>query len=295
VELGISAGASIDADLRTRRAEAPQQAVTEHILALADQAGYGAALIDAAAQGGSEASVITWPQFARMVRAAARGLSRRGLREADTAGIFVQDAVSHVVAVHSVRAAGAIAAPIRPAPTAADIAAQLKGCRARMLITSADLAELAIQAAERSWVRQVFAFGEAEGTEPFGSLLHPARHAQVQANGANGHASPAPILGPDGLVLDGLVLDRLALDGLLPDEPGPRLTRRDVVVAAPPGGDPDAYTSLLDLALAAGATVVAAPLAQVAATVGVYKGTAAIVSCGTNVPGLSPERIFTVG
>lgn len=283
MELGISAGASIDADRRTRRAEAPQQAVTEYILALADQAGYGAALIDAAAQGASEASVITWPQFARMVRAAARGLSRRGLREADTAGIFVQDAVSHVVAVHAVRAAGAIAAPVRPAPTAADIAAQLKDCRARLLITSADLAELAIQAAERSWVRQVFAFGEAEGTEPFGSLLHPARHAQVPTNGSNGPTCPAQLLDldrPEELVLDGQ---------------GPQLTRRDVVVAAPPCGDPDTYTSLLDLALAAGATVVAAPLPQVAAAVGAYKGTAAIVPCGTDVPGLPAERVFTPG
>ncbi|MGH3276733.1 MAG: AMP-binding protein, partial [Streptosporangiaceae bacterium] len=288
VELGISVGASIEADLRTRRAEARQQAVTEYILALADQAGYGAALIDAAAQGASAASVITWPQFARMVRAAARGLSRRGLREADTAGIFVQDAVSHVLAVHAVRAAGAIAAPVRPAHTAADIAAQLKDCRARLLITSAELAELAIQAAERSWVRQVFAFGEAEGTEPFGSLLHPARHGQLQASGSNGHACAARVLdldGPDGLALDGLGLDRPAL----------RLTRRDVVVAAPPCGDPDAYTALLDLALAAGATVVAAPLPPVATAVGVYKGTAAIVPAGTSVPGLPPERIFTVG
>ena len=289
MELGISAGASIEADLRTRRAEAPQQAVTEYILALADQAGYGAALIDAAAQGASEASVITWPQFARMVRAAARGLSRRGLREGDTAGIFVQDAVSHAVAVHAVRAAGAIAAPVRPAHTAADIAAQLKDCRARLLITSAELAELAIQAAERSWVRQVFAFGEAEGTEPFGSLLHPARHGQLLANGSNGHDRPARVLdldGPDGLALDGL-------GGL--DRPAPRLTRRDVVVATPPCGDPDAYTALLDLALAAGATVVAVPLPPVATAVGVYKGTAAIVPDGTSVPGLPPERIFTVG
>jgi AMP-binding enzyme len=295
VELGISAGASIDADLRTRRAEAPQHAVTEHILALADQAGYGAALIDAAAQGASEASVITWPQFARMVRAAARGLSRRGLREADTAGIFVQDAVSHVVAVHSVRAAGAIAAPIGPAPTAADIAAQLKGCRARMLITSTDLAELAIQAAERSWVRQVFAFGEAEGTEPFGSLLHPARHGQVQANGAKGHASPAPVRDLDGHASPAPVRDLDRPEGLALDGQGPQLTRRDVVVAAPPCGDPDTYTSLLDLALAVGATVVAAPLPQVAAAVGVYKGTAAIVPCGTDVPGLPAKRVFTLG
>jgi len=295
VELGISAGASIEADRRPRRADAPQRAVTEHILALADQAGYGAALIDAVA-GPRDAAVITWPQFAHMIRAAARGLSRRGLREADTAGILVQDAVSHVVAVHAVRAAGAIAAPVRPGQAAADIAAQLKQGRARLLITSAGLADLAIEAAERSWVRQVFAFGEAEGTTPFDSLLQTPRHGQFQANGttshngSNGHSGgPAP--------------EQVAgLAELGPDEPTPQLIRRpvpgltcrDVVVAAPPCGDPHAYTSLLDLALAAGATIVAAPLAQITAAVGVYKGTAAIVPRGTDVPGLATGRVLAV-
>jgi acyl-CoA synthetase (AMP-forming)/AMP-acid ligase II len=286
VELGISAGAGT---------EAPRQAVTEHILAVADQAGYGAALIDAAPQGAGEACVITWPQFARLVRAAARGLSRRGLREGDTAGIFVQDAVSHAVAVHAVRAAGAVALPVSPAQTAADVAARLKQGRARLLITSAPLAELAVQAAERSWVRQVFAFGEAEGTTPFGSLLDTGRPGQLQADGSaahNGHAASAQVLdlarGPD--VAQVLDLDRLMLDRQVP-----RLTRRDVVVAAPPCGDPDIYTSLLDWALAAGATVVAAPLPQVAAAVGVYEGTAVIVPHGTDVPGLPAERVFTAG
>ena len=318
MELGISAGAGIEADLRKRRADAAQRAVTEHILSMADQAGYGAALIDA----GPEASVITWPQFARMVRTAARGLSRRGLREADTAGVLVQDAVSHVVAVHAVRAAGGIAMPIRPSQAVQDIAAQLKQGQARLLITSAALAELAIQAAERSWVRQVFAFGDAEGTTPFGSLLHAARHSQLPVfastshndstshNGHNGHggshaaaqvrdlaglgSTPGSALGPE---LDGLGPDAFGpapgpeLDGLQADL---GLTRRDVVVVAPPCGDPDAYTSLLDRALAAGATVVAAPLPQVTAAVGAYKGTAAIVPHGTDVPSLPAERVFTV-
>jgi hypothetical protein len=286
VELGISGGAGIEADMRTRRVYTPQQAVTEYILALANQAGYGAALIDVAAQGCGEASVITWPQFAQMVRAAASSLARRGLRESDTAGIFVQDAVSHAVAVHAVRAAGAIALPVGPSQSAVDVAARLKQGRARLLITSAALAELAIQAAERSLVRQVFAFGEAEGTTPFGSLLHTARHGQPQGNGSTYHNGSRVL----DLTRVPDVAQVLGLDGL-----GAELTRRDVVVAAPPGGDPDIYTSLLDLALAAGATVVAVPLAQVTAAVGVYKGTAAIVPSGTDVPGLPAERVFTAG
>jgi AMP-binding enzyme len=318
VELGNGAGAGVKEDPRTRRADAARRAVTERILALADEAGYRAALIDAVTQGSGEASVITWPQFARMVRAAARGLSRRGLREHDTAGIFVDDAVSHVVAVHAVRAAGAIAAPLRPAPApprpaqAADIAAQLKEYRARLLITSAGLADLAIQAAERSLVRQVFAFGEAAGTTPFGSLLHTARHRHVQPNGSadvtygddagltggvsHGGSTGRDILeGPAGGADGDVVARILDLAGLEPDGPTPPLTSRDVVVAAPPCGDPDLYTSLLDLALTAGAVVVAVPLPQVAAAVGAYKGTAAIVPDGTDVLGLPAGRVFAVG
>jgi hypothetical protein len=292
VELEISAGAGIEAELRTLHADAQQRAVTEHILALADQAGYGAALIDAGALAHAEAAVISWPQFAHMVRAAARGLSRRGLQQGDTAGIFVGDAVSHAVAVHAVRAAGAMAAAVRPTRSAADIAAQLKQGRARLLITSAGLADLAIQAAERSWVRQVFAFGEAEGTTPFDSLVQTPRHSQPQADGTSDGLAPEQVFDLAELGL-GLEADRVAPQ--LIRRPVPRLTCRDVVVAAPPCGDPEAYTSLLDLALAAGATVVAAPLAQITAALGVYKGTAAIVPRGMDVPGLPAGRILAVG
>ena len=271
MELGVTTGAKVEAD--PRRAGVLQQAVTEHILKLADRAGYRAALVDAA-----DATVTTWPQFAHTVRAAARGLSRHGVQDTDTVGVFVQDAASHVVAVHAVRTAGAVAAPVHPAATVADTAARLKACRARLLITSAALSELAVQAAERSLVRRVFAFGEAAGTTPFDSLLD--QPGLTSADGA--------VFGPrDG---DGNGVGR-------GEEDGHRscFTRRDVVVAGPPCGDPDGYTALLDLALAAGATIVAAPVGRVTAAVRSYKGTAAIVPRGADVPGLPAGRIFTVG
>jgi acyl-CoA synthetase (AMP-forming)/AMP-acid ligase II len=296
VEYGVTTGANVGAD--PRRTAVFQQAVTEHILGLADRAGYEAALVDAA-----DATVTTWPQFAHTVRAAGRGLSRRGLRDTDTVGVFVQDAVSHAVAVHAVRAAGAVAVPVQQAATVADVAARLKACRARLLITSAALAELAVQAAERSWVRQVFAFGEAADTIPFGSLLEAARHGQ------DDHGTGS--LDPEGstwLVTDdvaGHILDQAGLASVAGaafgpqvgegDEHRPWLTSRDVVVATPPCGDPDAYTALLDLALSAGATIVATPVGRVTAAVRSYQGTAAIVPRGTEAPGLSAGRIFTVG
>ena len=66
------------------------------------------------------------------------------------------------------------------------------------------------------------------------------------------------------------------------------------MVAAPPCGDGQAYTSLLDLTLLTGATLVAAPLPLMTAAMRVYKGTAAIVPRGTHVPGVPPERVFSV-
>jgi AMP-binding enzyme len=273
VEFGFSTAASIEAELDTPSADGSHRAITEHILARADAAGYGAALIDAA-----DGTVTTWPQFAHTVRAAAHGLSRRGVQDDDTVGIFVADAVSHAIAVHAVRAAGAAAWPIRPAASTADIAAQLNACRARVVITSAALADLAIEAAERSWVRQVYAFGEAPATTPFASLLETPEHARRGENGSEGPAQ-APVSDLAGLTLAG----------------GPRLTRWDVVVAGPPCGEPDAYTLLLDLALIAGATIVAAPAHGLTAAISAYHGTAAIAPCGTRVEGIPAARVFTVG
>jgi hypothetical protein len=145
-------------------------------------------------------------------------------------------------------------------------------------------------------VRQVFAFGEAEGTTPFDALVQTPRHGQSQADDTTSHNGHGDGLAPEQ-VLDLAELE-LGADRVAPQlirRPVPRLTCRDVVVAAPPCGDPEAYTSLLDLALAAGATVVASPLAQVTAALGVYKGTGAIVPRGTDVPGLPAGRILAVG
>jgi AMP-binding enzyme len=271
----------------------PDRALTERILEVADEAGYRAALIDA-----TDGSVTAWPRFARTVRAAAAGLARRGLAEGDTAGVFVQDAASAATAVNAIRAAGGRACLIRSDAGPADIADQLNACAARVLITSAPLAGLAAEGADRSRVRQVIAFGDADGTTPFSSLLGSGRHSSSgwqpdgQAAAEPGFADksgPAHESGrPEG---NGQTHERDLTDSGEPGSVGD-LGHRDVVVAGPPCGDGPAYTSLLDLTLLAGATLVAAPVPLVAPALRVYKGTAAIVPPGTDVPGLEPARIF---
>jgi hypothetical protein len=266
VERGVTTGERAEADPLMVSAGMADRAMTERILQIADEAGYRAALIDA-----TDGSVTGWPRFARTVRAAGAGLTRRGLAPGDTAGVFVRDAADAAIAVNAIRAAGAAACLIRSDASAADVAARLNDCGARLLITSAPLAELAAEGADRSRVRQVISFGEAAGTTPFDSLL-----------------GSGPADGPAEMVEPG----RPEEGNGQADQYG--LTHRDVVVAGPPCGDGQAYTSLLDLTLLTGATLVAAPLPLVTAAVRVYKGTAAIVPRGTQVPGVAPSRVFPV-
>jgi hypothetical protein len=292
----VSTGERTAADQLMVSDRSPDRALTERILEVADEAGYRAALIDA-----TDGSVTAWPRFARTVRAAAAGLARRGLAEGDTAGVFVQDAASAAIAVNAIRAAGGRACLIRSDAGPADIADRLNACAARVLITSAPLAGLAAEGADRSRVRQVIAFGDADGTTPFSSLLGSGRHSSSgwqpggQAAAEPGFAErsgPAHESGrPEG---NGQTHERDLTDSGEPGSVGD-LGHRDVVVAGPPCGDGPAYTSLLDLTLLAGATVVAAPVPLVARALRVYKGTAAIVPPGTGVPGLEPARIFAAG
>jgi AMP-binding enzyme len=332
VERGVSTGERTEADPLIVSAGMPDRVMTERILEVAREAGYRAALIDA-----TDGSVTAWPRFARTVRTAADALARRGLAVGDAAGVFVQDAASAAVAVNAIRAAGAVACLIPADAGPADIADRLNACGARLLITSAPLAELAAEGADRSRVRQIIAFGEAAGTTPFSSLLESGRHGQPDERAAagpgrgdlpgavdepgrpegNGLADAHDLADSGGPEGDGSTrrrpgatsrpgratarsFEEPGLTGALgpgfePTTPDPgELSYRDVVVAGPPCGDGQAYTSLLDLTLLAGATLVAAPVTLVTAAMRVYKGTAAIVPRGTQVPGVPPARLFPV-
>ena len=293
MERGVSVGTPIEADPLILSAGMSHRAITERILALAGQSGGKAAVIDAV-----DGTVTAWPRFGWTIRAAAHGLSRRGLAARDTAGVFVQDAASFAVAVNAIRATGATALAIPPDASMADVAAQLNARGVRLLITSAPLAGLAAEAADRSWVRQVFAFGEAAGTTPFRSLLAAAKHGADPGGADPGRADPGradpgradPGGQPEGAASrpEGAASLLTSLDGRA------GLCHLDVVVAGPPCGDGHAYTSLLDLTLLTGATIVAAPVPLITAAMRVYKGTAAIVPFSTTVPGLPPDRVFSV-
>ena len=284
MESGVSAGECVEADPLIMSAGMSHRAITERILELADEAGYRAALIDA-----TDATVTAWPRFAWTVRAAAHGLGLRGLAEGTRRRTRPGRGQRRHRGQRDPRGRSRLL-PDPPQRRPVDIAARLNACGARVLITSAPLAELAAEAADRSRVRQVITFGEAAGT---------TRSARCSSQpGTASRTSRTPWM--RAIPWMSLAIRRVtarrrstAARGRWPGF-GRELTHRDVVVAAPPCGDGPAYTSLLDLTLLTGAMLVAAPLPLVAAAMRVYKGTAAIIPRGTHVPNVPPEQVFPV-
>jgi non-ribosomal peptide synthetase component F len=234
---------------------------------------------------------LSHASLAAVLQAAAAGLVRHGLRDQDIVGVCVPDAVSYVLAVHSIRAAGGVPSPMCCTGTAAEMASQLTDCAARLLITADPLAETALAAADDSWVRQVISFDEVPGTTAFCSLLSRGSRAPAAAGPADLALAPYRT-GRDGAhrepVSHGeLTADLHRLAAVIP------ISERDVVLAAPPDGNTRDYTVLLDLALLLGATVVASPAEGLPDAARAHGGTAAIVHPGTSLPAGLDLRMVT--
>jgi acyl-coenzyme A synthetase/AMP-(fatty) acid ligase len=256
-------------------------AIGEHMAGRADRP----ALIDAV-----DGRSLTYAEMASVVPAAGAGLARRGVRTGDVAAVYVAGARDLALAVHALAAAGAVPAPMPPTASADELAARLTEYGARLLITAPPLAEAAIAAADRSYVRQVFAlsnpaFDDVTGATGFGGLLggggprphiDPLRdHALLVSGG------PGDGLG-DGPPRRLTHADRLA--GLYRLAARTAVAAGDVLVAASAGCPTTTWLGLVDVALLRGATFVAvtragsAPLLRAIET---YGATLAAVSPAT--------------
>jgi non-ribosomal peptide synthetase component F len=260
---------------------------TQRLLSLGPARGTTPALA-----GGMSSTTYSYAELAATVQAAAAGLAWRGLQPGDVVGVHLPDAVSYVLAIHAIRAAGGVPSPVAIGLAVPEIAGQLAECGARMLLTAPPLAAAGLAAADRSWVRQVISFGEAAGTIPFGALLGMGS-LKPAASRAHDLAllpfarRPDGSLGPAAVTHTEMAaeLRRLSATGL---------TERDVVLAVPPAGDGRAYTIFVDNALARGAEVVAARIDEMVLAAQVHHGTAVIVPCGVEVSAPGLLRVFAV-
>jgi acyl-CoA synthetase (AMP-forming)/AMP-acid ligase II len=264
------------------------------VCAAADRTGLIAFVGGARHDGGPGGESYSYASFASTVQAAAAGLTWRGLRPRDVVGVMVPDAVSFAIAMHAVRAAGGVPSPVDAGLCAVETAGQLAESGARMVITSPPLAEVALAAADRSWVRQVFSFADAAGTTRFSDLLgldmiRPSRGRPEDvallpfSRGQDERLRPVP------------VTHREYIDSLDRADQMARITGHDLVLVMPPAGDGLTYTTLLDCALLGGATVVAVRKQELAMAAVAHQATVAIVprDAMTIVP--EKVRVLPVG
>ena len=232
------------------------------------------ALIDAA-----DGRSLTYAEIASVVPAASAGLARRGVRTGDVAAVYVSTARELTLAVHALAAAGAVPAPMPPTAGADELADRLTGCGARLLMTAPPLGETALAAADRSFVRQVFALGNLPGATSFGELLG--------AGGPRPHIDP---LRDHALVVDDpperlTHADRLA--DLYRLAAGVAIDSGDVLVAVAADCPVATWIGLIDVALLRGATFVAVPRTGAAGSapllraIETYAATLAVVSPAT--------------
>ncbi|MEV0615499.1 AMP-binding protein [Nonomuraea sp. NPDC050404] len=202
--------------------------------------------------------VYGYRRLVNEVTRAASGLVRRGARRDQVVGVCVSTAGAQTLAAHTVVAAGGVAAPIDPSASAYEMAAWLRECDARTLITTPDLAETAILAAEESRIRQVVSLGPAVDTIDFRCLLTLEPTALPPLDAKRQHA----LLLADGSRLSHAeLLARMAeLDLTV------RLAESDVVLSTwlPDGGC--GLLALVCLGVSKGALVVAAKDGDLAGT-----------------------------
>src|SRR5258708_9351312 len=152
--------------MTSQEAAAEEVTVTQRLLAAAGSRGAHRALV-----GGPGDPACGYADLAATVQAAAAGLAWRGLQPRDVVGVYVPDAACYVLAAHAIRAAGGVPSPVAAGLAVPEIAGQLADCRARMLLTAPPLDAAALEAADRSWVRQGIAFGRAPDAIQVGALL----------------------------------------------------------------------------------------------------------------------------
>lgn len=235
--------------------EPPTATVTSQVFGRAYERESKPALIDL-----SDGQVYGYRKLANEVTRAASGLVRRGARRDQVVGVYVSSAWAQTLAVHTVMAAGGVAAPLDPDLPVADLARLLSDWDARMVITTQDLAGTAVVAAELSRVRQVLAFGPALDAVDFADLLTLDPIA-------------LPLLDPErqqalALASGGRLTHAEVVDSMAKLDVPVGLCDADVVLACwPPGHD---LLTLVALAVSKGALVVAAnglAAADVSATV----------------------------
>jgi acyl-CoA synthetase (AMP-forming)/AMP-acid ligase II len=144
----------------------PEVSITEYVLRHAERLRDKPAIVD-----GVTGHALTYGELADRIRRVATALARRGFRKGDVFAIYSPNLPEYPVVFNAVAALGGINTTVNPLYTAAELATQLRDCRARFLITAPAFLDKAKEAAAAAGVEDLYVFGAAPGARSFSELL----------------------------------------------------------------------------------------------------------------------------
>ena len=144
----------------------PDTTLTEFVFQNSERFAAKPALVE-----GQTGRVLTYEELRGLVRRAAAGFARAGLRKGDVVALLSPNLPEYAVAFHGAAAAGLVVSTINPLCTAEEVSQQLRESGARLLVTAPALFEKAREAAAGTGVSETFVFGGCEGAKPFEGLV----------------------------------------------------------------------------------------------------------------------------
>ena len=125
-----------------------------------------AALVD-----GPSGRTLRYGQLAGAVARVASGLAARGLAKGDVLAISSPNLPEYAVVFLAATSLGGIVTTANPLSTPGELNHQLVDSGAKLLVTVPPLVDVARQAIDRTVVRELIVFGEADRATPFAALL----------------------------------------------------------------------------------------------------------------------------
>jgi acyl-CoA synthetase (AMP-forming)/AMP-acid ligase II len=181
------------------------------------------------------------------------------VRKGDVLAMCCPNSPDFAVAYYAALSVGAMVTTINPMATPAEVAGQLEHSRARWLVTTPELLEKSALAVAVAGIEEVFVFGAAEGATPFAALRQEHGPADEVAVSPDDYALLPYSSGTTGLPKGVVLTHRGLVANLCGTAPVQRVGADDVVVAVLPLFHIYGMQVTMNLALAAGATVVTMP------------------------------------
>ncbi|MBA2449534.1 MAG: 4-coumarate--CoA ligase family protein [Chloroflexi bacterium] len=233
----------------------PELALTPYVLRRAGELADKPALVD-----GPSGRTLTYGQIAAAISRAAAGLAERGFRHGDVVAIYSPNLPEYALAFHAAASLGGIVTTVNPLYTADELAAQLQDAGATYLVTIPQFMDKALDAAQRSNIREVFVLGEAAGATPFASLLAGGgQPPEVQINPREDLVALPYSSGTTGLPKGVMLTHRNLVANIVQFDYLERVDEGDTLIAILPFFHIYGLVVILNMGLSAGATIVTMP------------------------------------